>query len=247
MQLFRYFPIFLLTNWSDVCCYFLHDVITVHFIIPSLKEVKTMSRPAKKMEKPFTYGDYLTWPEDERWEIIHGVAYNMSPAPSTEHQRVSRRLLVQFDHFFTQGPCEIFSAPFDVCLPKGDEDDEAIETVVQPDLAIICDPMKVDSNGCKGAPDLIIEIISPSTAKKDRHEKFFLYEEHGVKEYWTVHPLEYLIEVFALGDDGTYGRPNIYARDDLLPVSLFPGLEIPLARIFGIENTEDERNTRPEG
>jgi Uma2 family endonuclease len=170
----------------------------------------------------------------------------MSPAPPTEHQRVSRRLLVQFDHFFSQGPCEVFSAPFDVRLPEGSELDEAIETVVQPDISIICDPSKIDEKGCRGAPDLIIEVLSPSTAKKDMQEKLTLYEHHGVKEYWIVHPSEQLVEVFIPDEQGTYGRPKIFAADDLLPVSFFPSLEIHLARIFGIEHTEEEPETPTE-
>lgn len=230
-----------LDNFPGICCTFSEtDRLEHPDTTRVMEEWQTMSLPVPNSTETFTYGDYLTWPDEERWELIHGVAYNMSPAPSTEHQRVLTKLLVPLGQFFIDRPCEVFCAPFDVRLPEKHEADEDINTVVQPDLVVICDPSKVDSKGCKGAPDMIIEILSPSTAKKDRQDKFSLYEEHGVKEYWIVHPLEHLIEVFALGDDGTYGRPTIYARDDRLPVNLFPGLEIQLARIFGIEQGAEE-------
>jgi Uma2 family endonuclease len=197
-----------------------------------------MSLPAVHYEERFTYADYLIWPDDERWELIDGVAYDMSPAPSTNHQRVSRQLLVQFANFLEQNACEVFQAPFDVRLPESDEADDEIENVVQPDISVICDPSKLDSKGCKGAPDLIIEILSPSTAKKDRHEKFLLYERHGVKEYWIVHQSEHLVEVFKLNDDGVYDKPDIYAGDDVVPVGLFPGLDVNLGIVFGIPKTD---------
>ncbi len=196
-----------------------------------------MSLPALKDTERFTYADYVTWPETERWELIDGEAYDMSPAPSTEHQRVSRKLLVQIEGFLRQKPCEVFYAPFDVRLPERDEADDEIENVVQPDISVICDPSKLDSKGCKGAPDLIIEILSPSTAKKDRQEKFLLYERHGVKAYWLVHQSEHLIEVFRLRNSGVYDKPEIYAGDDMMPVDLFPDLEIDLGVVFGIPKT----------
>jgi Uma2 family endonuclease len=197
-----------------------------------------MSVALKKRAERFTYGGYVTWPDDERWELIHGMAYDMSPAPSTEHQRVLTKLLVPFGQFFTDREGEVFCAPFDVRFPENDEADEDIETVVQPDIAIVCDPSKLDSRGCRGVPDIIIEIVSSSTAKKDRQDKFFLYEHRGVREYWIVHPLEHLVEVFALSDDGKYARPGIFANDDKLPVRLFHGLEIDLAIVFGIEREQ---------
>jgi Uma2 family endonuclease len=193
-----------------------------------------MGLPAKKQAVTFTYDDYLTWPDTQRWELIHGVAYDMSPAPSTEHQTLLLALAAEFHNFLKGKPCQAYIAPFDVRLPEENESDEEIETVVQPDIAVICDKSKIDSKGCKGAPDLIIEIISPSTAKKDTQDKFTLYERHGVKEYWLVYPAEHIVEVFVLGENGVYGRPKIYAADDLLTVGLFPGLEIDLAVVFSI-------------
>jgi Uma2 family endonuclease len=149
-------------------------------------------------------------------------------------------LAVEFRNFLRGKSCQIYIVPFDVCLPENDEADEEIRTVVQPDISVICDPSKINDKGCKGAPDLIIEILSPSTAKKDTQEKLALYEQYGVKEYWwIVHPSEFLIEVFHVNDQGVYGKPIIYARDDLLPVRLLPDLEIDLAVVFGLEKQVD--------
>ena len=159
----------------------------------------------------------------------------MSPAPSPEHQRVSRRLSLQFDRFLAGSLCEVFYAPLDVRLPDGEMDDEAIETVVQPDISVICDPSKIDDKGCRGAPDLIIEVLSPSTIKIDLEEKFSLYEDHGVKEYWVVYPFDHVVEVFHLELHGRYGKRKIYAEDDIVPVNLLTGLEIDLALVFGLE------------
>ena len=198
-----------------------------------------MSVPAKKQgQERFTYADYLTWPDEERWELIHGVAYDMSSTPPVEHQRVSGRLLVQLDRFFTNLRCEVFVAPFDVRLAERDEHEDEIMTVVQPDISVICNPAQIDNRGCKGAPELIVEILSPGTFKKDITEKLALYEHHQVKEYWIVHPFEHSIQVFRLHEDFTYGKPAIYTGYDMLPVNLFPGLEIDLAAVFGLKRVE---------
>lgn len=182
--------------------------------------------------KKHTYADYLTWPENERWELINGLTYNMTPAPSTEHQRISRELVLQFAGYSAGKTCEVFYSPFDVRLPLAQEKDEDIETVVQPDLAIICDRSKLDNRGCKGAPDLIIEIISPATAKKDMQEKFLLYERSGVKEYWLVFPLDKVIDVYALNEDNKYERTGLYQYPDKIKVGIFTDLDIDLGPVF---------------
>jgi Uma2 family endonuclease len=108
----------------------------------------------------FTYGDYLTWPEDERWEVIDGSAYNMTPAPSSLHQAISIELAAQIQSFLRGKKCRAFHAPFDVRLPDHPgEMNEKIKTVVQPDITVVCDPTKLDKAGCCGAPDFVIEII----------------------------------------------------------------------------------------
>ncbi|MCI5133225.1 MAG: Uma2 family endonuclease, partial [Candidatus Electrothrix sp. EH2] len=126
---------------------------------------------AMKHERHMTYADYLTFPLDEHWEILEGVPYAMSPAPSRIRQRVSGRLFRQLDAFLEQKDCEVYYAPFDVRLPAGEETEEEVTTVVQPDLVVVCDPDKLDEKGCLGAPDLVIEIISPSTASMDNIKK----------------------------------------------------------------------------
>ena len=192
----------------------------------------------------YTYADYLLWQVQERLELIKGHIFKMSPAPNLEHQRASSRLhgyLFQFLHGKT---CQIFSAPFDVRLydkkkrnPK--KDDLHILTVVQPDICVVCDAKKLDRRGCLGAPDLVIEILSPATAQKDLNEKYFLYEENGVREYWIVQPGSGTVTVFDLNETtNKYQLRKIYAPNDKVPVGIFaPECEIDLNEVFGdIEN-----------
>lgn len=165
--------------------------------------MKSVGIPKKKTDGKFTYKDYCSWPEDERWELIDGEAYDMSPAPSSKHQRISMRMSSNISNWLKGNECEIFSAPFDVFFPIFPiEDQYKINTIVQPDISVICDPSKIVEKGCMGAPDLIIEILSPSTSKKDLNEKFQLYENFGVKEYWVVDPGNKFIQVFHLQREG---------------------------------------------
>ena len=162
-----------------------------------------MGIPKKKNDNKFTYKDYCSWPEDERWELIDGEAYDMSPAPSRKHQKISGILYSKIYDFLKGNNCEIYAAPFDVFLPNYiDQDTDDIFNVVQPDLSVICNPIKLIDKGCYGAPDLIIEILSPSTSKKDLNEKFQLYEKHGVQEYWIIDPGNKYIQVFHLQSEG---------------------------------------------
>lgn len=143
-----------------------------------------MIRSARKFRDYFFYSDYLQWDEG-RWELIDGVIYDMTPAPSRLHQRISMDLAAKIHGQLVKGPCEVYTAPFDVrLLPAGtDVSDDKIDTLVQPDIVIVCDQAKLDDRGCLGAPDLIIEIMSPATAAKDLKIKRDLHERHGVKEY----------------------------------------------------------------
>lgn len=190
-----------------------------------------MASPQRKGQL-YTYADYLNWPEDEKWEIIFGEPYAMSPAPSTDHQAILGELFYQFRNYLKDRTCQIFVAPFDVRMPSGDENEENIKSVVQPDISIICDKNKIDSKGCKGAPDLIVEIVSSSTFRKDVKDKFFLYEKSGVKEYWLVYPREKTIMVYKLGVEGKYGRPEVYSEEDSVKVGIFKELNINLKEIF---------------
>ena len=187
---------------------------------------------ALKLEERFTYGDYLTWDDGERWELIDGVPYNMSPAPRARHQRILGELHRQVANWLFGKQCQVFLAPYDVRLPEADENDNLVETVVQPDLLVICDRDKLDEAGCRGAPDLIIEILSPGTAHKDLKVKFDRYERAGVREYWIVDPVGATVQIFTLGPEGKYGRPEAFGTGDQVKVGLFPELEIDLAAVF---------------
>jgi Uma2 family endonuclease len=192
-----------------------------------------MTQAALKRDARYTFADYLQWTGDARWELIDGVAYNMTPAPSRRHQKISGELFLQFGLFLRGKRCEAYDAPFDVRLPKPGESDETTNTVVQPDLVVVCDPSKLDDRGCKGAPDLVIEILSPDSVARDQKEKFLLYEQAGVLEYWLVHPTDRIVTVFHRGADGAYGRPAVYTPGERIRVGVLPELEIDLAAVFG--------------
>jgi Uma2 family endonuclease len=180
----------------------------------------------------YTYGDYLTWDDGKRYELIDGVVYNMTPAPSRRHQQLAVELLRQVGNYLFDKECEVYIAPFDVRLPVTEEDDKDVKTVVQPDLVVVCDQDKLDERGCKGAPELVIEIVSPSSAGRDRKVKRDLYEKHGVKEYWLVDYSEKTVEVYLLNDDGQYGKSVVYTDQEMVPVSIFNDLEIDLRLVF---------------
>ena len=190
------------------------------------------SRPEAATKESYTYGDYLLWSDEERWELIDGFPFRMSAAPSRLHQAISRELLTQFNFYLKGKPCEVYAAPFDVRLPKGNEVEEEIDSVVQPDLVVVCESSKLDERGCKGAPDLVVEIISTHTALKDMKIKHSLYERVGVKEYWLVDPANKIVQVYELADNSQYGKPRIYAAQERVKVGIFPDLIIELATIF---------------
>ncbi len=183
-------------------------------------------------KEKYTYGDYLTWLDEERWELIDGLPYNLTPSPSRAHQDISRELMLQLANYLENKKCKVYAAPVDVRLPKGDEEDERIETVVQPDLVVVCDENKLDERGCKGAPDLVIEILSPYTAGKDMKIKRDLYERVGVEEYWLVDPTYKTLQVYKIGNDGKYGPPQVYTNEEEVKVGLFTDLVVDLIRVF---------------
>lgn len=194
-----------------------------------------MSLPMEK-KRPYTYGDYLRWPEGRRVEIIEGRLYNMGPAPSRYQQEVRGELFRQIANFLwerSDNPCRVYAAPFDLRLPEHAKEDEATETVVQPDILVVCDPDKLDEKGCRGAPDFIAEIVSPSSAARDQIEKTALYEKHGVREYWIVHPTDGLVFIRTLSENGRYGPLRIRAGNGRLALSVLPELEIDLDAVFG--------------
>lgn len=180
--------------------------------------------------KVYSYADYLLWKFEERVELIKGRIFKMSPAPSSKHQEVSGKLFGEAYQIFKSHPCKLFSAPFDVRLTRKNKKDEEVLTVVQPDLCVICDDSKIDSRGCVGAPDLIIEILSPGNSKKEMKNKFELYEEAGVKEYWIVNPLEENITIYALENSQYIGLKPVV--DDFVNSRLFPHLKVHTDDIF---------------
>lgn len=186
--------------------------------------------PLPKQEQKYSYADYLTWNEDERWEILESVQY-MQAAPSRIHQEISGELYRQFANYLQGKSCRVYHAPFCVRLDV-EKNDSDIKNVVEPDITIVCDSSKLDEKGCLGSPDMIVEIISPSTGKKDKVTKFNKYEISGVKEYWVLEPEQKLVSVFLLQSNGRYGRPEMYTDEDKIKVSIFPELEIDLKAVF---------------
>lgn len=180
---------------------------------------------ALRKEKRYTYADYLQWPDDTRYELIDGEAFLMSPAPLVEHQEVAGEVYYQLRNQLDGQPCRPYIAPVDVRLPRKDEADAAIDTVVQPDVLVVCDPSKIDRRGVRGAPDWVLEVLSPSTAAHDQIAKRRTYERAGVREYWLVHPGDRTLTVYVL-ENGQYGRPEIYELKDATPIGVLPGVSI---------------------
>jgi Uma2 family endonuclease len=182
--------------------------------------------PLAKEQPRYTYTDYLEWNEDERYEIIDGEAY-MQAAPSRIHQEISGNLYYALRSFLEGKPCKVYAAPFSVRLfPMEDESDD---TVVEPDITVVCDSAKLDDRGCKGPPDMAIEIVSPSTARHDRIVKFNKYREAGVQEYWIVDPEERAIFAYILKN----GEYTAAVYEDAAPSTVLPGCTIDLSSIFG--------------
>lgn len=200
-----------------------------------------MSDPVRKSDHRFTYGDYRQWPEEERWELIDGSAFNMSPAPSSGHQAISFYISMELGNFLKDKPCRAFAAPFDVFLPgEGEDREDRISTIVQPDISVICDISRITGKGCVGAPDLVMEILSPYTSVRDLNIKFKLYEKSLVKEYWVIDPGNEYIRIFLLSDEGKYGEGTLYSmydlsdRDTTVPSDLLKGFSVDLKELFSV-------------
>lgn len=192
-----------------------------------------MALPQLKEHQRFSYADYLAWPDGERWELINGVPYAMSPAPGSRHQHIQAGFIAQLYTQLKGRVCQVFGAPFDVKLSAIDnQGDNEIDTVVQPDVVVVCDKNKIDDRGCNGAPDLIIEILSPSTSKYDLSDKRSLYEQHGVGELWFVHPLDRTAMIFYLQENNKYGSPDVYGVDASVVLRAVDGIAINLGDIF---------------
>jgi Uma2 family endonuclease len=189
--------------------------------------------PARKLDRRYTYAEYRTWPDDERWELIDGVAWNMSPAPSSRHQGILGELHIQVAPHVKGTGCRVFLAPFDVLLPEsGSQGEDDVPNVVQPDLTGICDSSRITERGCCGAPDWVVEILSPWTLKKDLDAKFALYERHGIRDYWVIDPGSRTVHVYRLEAEGRYGDPLILEKDSEIRCPIGSGIVVHLAELF---------------
>lgn len=191
----------------------------------SPKSTKNSMSLTKRDNLPHTYADYLGWPEDARYELIDGVAYLMAPAPTLNHQDIAGEIYFQLRRSLAGKSCRTFIAPVDVRLPKAAEADEQIDTVVQPDVLVVCDPAKLNRRGIRGAPDFVLEVLSPATASHDHVLKRRVYERAGVKEYWLVHPADRIVTIYRLLN-GEYGKPEIQELKGLTPIETLPALAI---------------------
>lgn len=181
--------------------------------------------------KPFTFSDLLAWPDSERTELIRGVPVAMAP-PTRQHQKIVRELFGQLWQYLQDKPCEVYTAPFAVRpFQQSADSPDRVDTVVEPDITVVCDPGKLDDAGCKGAPDLVIEVVSPSTARHDRFTKYNLYEQAGVREYWLADPGAEAVQVFLL-EDGRFSNAAWARFGQELPVNVLEGCVI---RLEGLE------------
>jgi Uma2 family endonuclease len=188
-----------------------------------------MSGAARKL---YDWDDYRSWPDDQRWEIIGGTAFSMTPAPTTRHQKILHELDRQLGNHFSGKTCQVFPAPTDVRLSDRD--------VVQPDLVVVCEPDKIKETHIDGAPTLVVEILSPSTATFDRSRKLALYARSGVKEVWLITPYPWLAEVFTL-EGGSYRLAGAYERGEVFRSVTFSDLKIRTEEVFDYPIDSGER------
>lgn len=185
----------------------------------------------------YTYDDYMSWTFPERVELYRGKPQQLSPGPNRRHQEISTKLQGNMFMYFNESGCFLYSAPFDVRLPVSSKPGK-VDTVVQPDLCVICDKHKLDKQGCNGAPDLVVEILSPGNPAREIREKFDLYQASGVKEYWLVQPPMDSVVIYVLNDEGKFIGLQPLSLEDDLKSGLFPGLVIPLRRIFTFDHND---------
>lgn len=184
------------------------------------------------LSKTYSYADYLRWEFDERLEVIKGKIFPMSPAPSSNHQQIAWVVQGELYGYLKNKPCKAFSAPFDVRLPRRSKEDTEIFTILQPDICVVCDLSKIDARGCLGAPSIVVEILSPGNNKKELKNKFEVYEEAGVSEYWIIHPDEKTFFKYVLDNDGKYQPSRLLTLGDEVTTSVLPGFVLNLDEVF---------------
>lgn len=180
----------------------------------------------------YSYADYNTWEFKDRIELIKGKIVQLTPVPSPAHEQLCGLVFVELYDYLIDQKAEVFVTPFDVRLPENSIEDDQIFTVVQPDVGIVCDPHKLDSKGCLGVPDVIIEILSPSKNKKDLAQKFIVYEEFGVKEYWTINPKEQTFFLYKLDGNGKYLSADPNGAIEISESSIFPDFVLSGDHLF---------------
>lgn len=179
--------------------------------------------------KRCTFQDLLSWDDNSRYEIFDGVPI-MLATPTTKHQGIISYLTTEFNIFFKGQTCRVFPSPFTIRLSEADDYDHA-DNVFEPDISIVCNKNQLDQHGCKGAPNLIVEVLSPSTSRNDRVKKYNTYQRFGVYEYWIIDPLNETVEIYIL-DNGTYKRWNAYGREDTISSGQFESFEIKAEDMF---------------
>lgn len=180
----------------------------------------------------YSYAHYLTWLFDDRVELIEGQIFKMRPAPAPYHQQISVHLASFLFNFLKGKPCKVYTAPFDVRFPKESKADKDIYTVLQPDICVICDPSKIDNRGCIGAPDIVVEILSPGNNKTELLHKYNVYEEFGVKEYWVLSPAEKTFLKYTLDEGGKYQPSKLFTLSEKVYSEVLPGFELDLDEVF---------------
>ena len=183
-------------------------------------------------DKTYTYADYLQWTFEDRLEILKGRLFKMTPAPSRFHQRLSGVIFKKVSVFLERKPCHVYSAPFDVRLSRKNVADKTVTTVVQPDISVICDLSKLDDKGCIGAPNIVVEILSPGNNKKELQNKYEIYEEAGVQEYWIVWPVSQTFLKYTLSKAGKYVPSRILTGGDEVTTPILPGFVLNLEEVF---------------
>ena len=194
-------------------------------------EVEIRSLSQLDLNGSYTYADYLLWKFKERVEIIRGKIMAMSPAPARIHQKISMKLTAKFIPIFHGHRCELYAAPFDV---RFTDENGNIKNVVQPDLCVICDKSKLDERGCLGAPDLVVEILSPGNSKREMKDKFELYQEQGVREYWLVDPANQTIFIYVLENGKYIGLPPVAEAEEVRS-AIFPELAFSTANLYDLD------------
>jgi len=199
-----------------------------------------MGLPIKKEDRKYSYADYLEWPNDERWELIDGVAYDMSPAPNRRHQWLVGEVFVKIHNILKDQPCEVYISPFDVRMSEMPEaTNNEIFNVVQPDVSVYCRGDQLDDAGAVTAPDIAVEVLSPFTSVKDQREKLRLYERFCVAEYWIIDPANETLSVYStIKESGQvtmpclYGKPEIFGASDIYISRVLPDFSLKLEELF---------------